>query len=550
MKRRVFPLVFATIILLTAFTPYQEPYRPRIHYTPFENWMNDPNGLVYDEENGIYHMFYQYCTTLEEDQMQKHWGHATSKDLVFWEEQDVALSPDEFGSIWSGSCVIDENNTSGLFGDETPPKSRMVALFTYAGGDTELGFEKQGLAYSTDFGKSFVKYKEPVIKNGNNEYSDGFRDPKVIWHEDSRTWLMVIGGGPVRLFASKNLVDWEFNSILKYKDGSNIVSECPDFFPMKVENRDETKWVFLGAGRFYVTGDLTVDEQGKFHFKATSDRQTFVSDNTPMYAAQTFFNDSKDRRIAIYWLIDLFSKTIDSGMGKIWDGVQSLPLELKLFNMDGNYVIKANPVEEVAKLRIAELFSLNNVFVGENDENILNEVRGRVLEIEAVVDVSNAGRVNVVFGKGNDERTVLSYNARTQNLALVFKDSGISSDTISVKVPVDDGKIKLRIIVDNTVVDVFANDGLKVLSGHFYSSGSNDGLEFSVENGEAEIEYLKIYELFSIWTEPKFDEKQDEKHEHNGLKTLDYILIVAAVTFAVCITIITIAIRMKRKEGA
>ena len=83
MKRRVFPLVFATIILLTAFTPYQEPYRPRIHYTPFENWMNDPNGLVYDEENGIYHMFYQYCTTLEEDQMQKHWGHATSKDLVF-----------------------------------------------------------------------------------------------------------------------------------------------------------------------------------------------------------------------------------------------------------------------------------------------------------------------------------------------------------------------------------------------------------------------------------------------------------------------------------
>lgn len=121
-------------------------------------------------------------------------GHAISNDLIHWEEQDTVLAPDEYGSIWSGSCVIDINNTSGLFSEKTPPKSRIVAFFTYAGGNTEYGFEKQGLAYSTDFGKTFTKYKEPIIKNSYNEYSDGFRDPKVLWHEESETWIMVIGG--------------------------------------------------------------------------------------------------------------------------------------------------------------------------------------------------------------------------------------------------------------------------------------------------------------------------------------------------------------------
>lgn len=348
---------------------------------------------------------------------------------------------------------------------------------------------------------------------------------------------------PVRLFTSKNLIDWEFNSILKYKDGSNIVAECPDFFPLKTENSDETMWVFQGAGRFYVVGNLRKDDNGKYQFKASTEKQTYLSDNTTMYAAQTFFNDPKGRRIAIFWLIDLYSKSIDEGMSKIWDGVQSLPLELKLYNIDGSYVIKVNTVEELVKLRGRELFSCNNVLVKQGDNNALEEIRGTALEIEAIINIKDAGRTNLVFRKGNEEKTVLVYNSKSQNLSLVCKDSGVSSETTSVKVQDEDGRIKLHIVIDNTVVDVFVNDGIKVLSGHIFSSEASDGLEFTVQDGNAVIESLKVYELSSIWTEEGNYAKTTQ-----GLKTLDYILIVAVTTFITCFIICVTVIRIKKTK--
>lgn len=549
MKKTILSLAILAFILLSSFTPYQEPFRPQLHYTPYENWMNDPNGLVYDAESDTYHMYFQYCRTLKEDQGEKYWGHATSKDLIHWEEQDTVLAPDEYGSIWSGSCVIDKDNTSGLFSDDIPPASRIVALFTYAGGNTEYGYEKQGLAYSTDAGYTFKKYGKPVITNSDNTYSDGFRDPKVIWHEESKTWIMVIGGGPVRLFTSMNLIDWEFNSVLKYKDGSNIDAECPDLFPMQTENSEETMWIFQGAGRSYAVGNLTKDNNGKFQFKAVSDKQSYVSDNTVMYAAQTFFNDAKGRRIAIFWLIDLFSKSVDENMGKIWDGVQSLPLELKLYRDGEGYIIKANPVEEVMSLRKSELFSCNNVTLSPDEGNILEGIKGSVLEIETVLDAGNAGRINIEFRKGNSEKTVLVYNAKSQNLSLVCKDSGVSGDTVFVKLPDENGKIKLRIIIDNTVVDVFANEGRKVLSAHIFPSEQGEGLNISVENGDAFIESLKVYELSSIWT---CQEDKTPEPVKKQINTLYYILVVALaaflICFIICVTVINIR-KIKTKRG-
>lgn len=195
---------------------YSEDYRPQFHYTPHANWMNDPNGLVYNEETGEYHLFYQYCKTLIESQPDKYWGHAVSVDLVNWKELEPTNNPDTMGGIWSGSAVIDRKNTSGFFDENTKPGARMVAFFTYAGGDTTHGFQKQGVAYSLDNGKSWIKYAgNPVIKgfkNGAVLYEN--RDPKVIWYPDvsyknGGIWLMMIAEMRARLFSSHNLIDWK-----------------------------------------------------------------------------------------------------------------------------------------------------------------------------------------------------------------------------------------------------------------------------------------------------------------------------------------------------
>ena len=221
---------------------YHEQHRPQMHFSPPGQWMNDPNGMVYFE--GEYHLFYQHYPD-SNVWGPMHWGHAVSTNLVNWENLPIALYPDELGYIFSGSAVIDWNNTSGFGKDNHPP---MIAIFTHhnmdqekAGGDR---YQVQSIAYSLDKGRTWTKFADnPVISNPGIK---DFRDPKVIWHEESARWIMVFAvKDRVHFYTSTNLKEWSFASEFGASDGNHGgVWECPDLFPLKT-SEGETKWILL-----------------------------------------------------------------------------------------------------------------------------------------------------------------------------------------------------------------------------------------------------------------------------------------------------------------
>ena len=281
-----------------------EPYRPQFHFTPPAKWMNDPNGLVYNK--GVYHLFYQYYP---DDIVwgPMHWGHAISKDLLHWEHKPIALYPDKNGYIFSGSAVVDTENTSGFGTKENPA---LVAIFTYHDIDRERAgktdFQTQGIAYSLDNGETFTVYDgNPVI--GNNGIKD-FRDPKVFWDDQSKNWsMLLVAGDHLQIWQSKNLKSWEKVSEFGKNQGAHGgVWECPDLFKLKVGTTDEEKWVLLisinpgapngGSGTQYFVGDF----DGKT-FTSDQKEEKWIDWGTDNYGGVRYNNVPNNKRIFIGW---------------------------------------------------------------------------------------------------------------------------------------------------------------------------------------------------------------------------------------------------------
>jgi len=243
---------------------YTEKHRPQFHFSPESNWMNDPNGMVYYE--GEYHLFYQYYpdSTVWGPM---HWGHAISRDLVHWEHLPIALYPDKHGLIFSGSAVVDWKNTTG-FGNGT--NAPLVAIFSYHDMEKERAgieddFQTQGIAYSNDKGRTWIKYEgNPVI--GNPGIRD-FRDPKVIWHKETNKWIMAVAAlDHLKFYGSPDLKEWKFLSDFGKNIGSHDgVWECPDLFKLTADNGKEY-WVLIenmnpgnpngGSGTQYFIGQF------------------------------------------------------------------------------------------------------------------------------------------------------------------------------------------------------------------------------------------------------------------------------------------------------
>lgn len=541
----------------------KEPYRPQYHYTQEANWMNDPNGLVYNEETKEYHMFYQCCKTLEENQNEKYWGHAVSKDLMHWHEYPYAIGPDSLGSIWSGSAVVDRNNTTGFFDDNTAPGARLVAMFTYAGGDTSYGFEKQGIAYSKDNGVTWIKYDgNPVISNaqdGSEIYTGGFRDPKVYWYEDSSyenggIWLMVAAGGPVRLFTSNDMKDWTFQCVLKYTDGKNIETECPDFYPITVEGTNEQKWILSAAGRGYVVGSL-VKKNNRFSFTAETDMMTLMKMPTDMYAAQTFFNDPQGRRVAVYWMLDLSSKSENALEEKKWDGILSLPMEIKLYkDSSGKYELRTSPVDEVKSLRKdMPVFETSNEMVnGLYDK--LSDVSGQNLYIDMKVRIESASRLELTVFAGNDEKTVITYSKLSNSVTIIRNASGgFIKENVSANVkPDESGLLHFEIFLDTSVIDIFSESLETSLHGLVYPKADSTGIALNARSGDIYIESLKIYEMENARIAEKVSVKEETPNiNNNSFSSADLVLIIVAVLLAVCIIIlIFMYLHIRRRKAA
>ncbi len=491
--------------------PYAETFRPQFHYTSRQFWVNDPNGMVYNAATGEYHLYYQYNPASLNQNGDSHWGHAVSTDLVTWTELPIALYPDDIGRMASGSGVIDRYNTSGLFDESTPPESRMVAIFSYfkdGPNPGEGGGQQQAIAYSVDNGLTWRKYAgNSVIPNIGNVYSSDFRDPKVLWMEETQEWLMVVAGGRARLFTSPDLIHWTHNNDLFFADGSELYSECPELFPLAVDGTDEVKWVYSGCGVFYVVGDL-VREDGKYNFVAETEELDMYrgffdgGQGGYMYATQTFSNMPDGRTVAITWMPDDHAASLrEKGYDKIWEGSMSLPMEYGLTLVDGQPRLTSYPVKEINSLRGDVIYTASNRQVTPNSANILADKHGTMMDIEGVFTLG-AGVTEFGFKlRQNSDKTsaiVAKYDAREQKLKVDPLTAEVLPDDVRYMEmqPLENGQVKLRILVDTSIIDVIGNDGLSSTHSYFYT-GDGTGMEFYTVGGDVTVDSLTVWEMNS-----------------------------------------------------
>ena len=403
------------------------------------------------------------------------------------------MEPDDLGEIYSGCGIVDRENTSGLFDESVPPDSRLVYIYTNTNG---FG---QSLAYSLDGGYTLIKYENnPVIPNPGGIYGGGMRDPKVIRYDGK--WILTVGGignQQTSIFASDDLIHWEYQSQMFHKDGSVVDADCTDLYPMTVEGTGETKWVYNGAGTFYVIGDLVKNSQGKYEFVAETAPIPYTA-CSDVYATQTFFNDAKGRRVAMSWLQD------DPGATRIWAGQQTLPWEIGLKKSGDSYLLTSYPVEEFEAYRSdSPIFSTTDTIVKEDSANILAGIAGQKYDIEATIDPGNAEEFGFRLRQGNGRELVVKYDAIEQKMILDRSKTneglgrtGIHSFDLK-KNP--DGTINMRIIVDTSTIEAFGNQGEAVFAGIYYTEAENIGMEFYTVGDDVTVKEMNIYDVRSMY---------------------------------------------------
>lgn len=479
---------------------YDERYRPQFHFTTAKNWTNDPNGLVYFE--GEYHLFYQY-NPFGDQWGHMSWGHAVSDDMVHWKELDVAI-PEEGGVMaFSGSAVVDWDNTSGWGKDGKPP---LVAVYT--GHRPADGHQFQRVAYSNDRGRTWTRFGT-VIDIGARD----FRDPKVFWYAPKNQWSMVVSLPPqhrIRIYHSTNLRDWTLDSEFGPAGCVEGAWECPDLFPLKVEGGG-TKWVMTmsvsggapagGSGVQYIVGEFDGER-----FVADVQKTGWVDHGPDCYAAVTWSDLPADdgRRVMLGWMTNL--RYAGAMPTKPWRGGMTLPRELSLVKGAEGYELVQRPVRELERLR-GEHWAVRPGKTSDVNEQLHAMSRaGGPGEIDVEFDPADAERFGIDVCVGGDgRRTRIGYDMehgevfadRTQS-----GDVGFNKDfpTVSrAKVPVRDGRVRLKVWVDASSVEVFADGGRVAITQLVYPpDGARDASVWS-EGGEANVVGLEGWGMKSIW---------------------------------------------------
>lgn len=436
---------------------YREKYRPQFHFTPMRGWTNDPNGLVYYK--GEYHLFFQH-NPFGTKWGNMTWGHAVGPDLVHWTELGDALHPDRLGTIFSGSAVVDHPNTAGFQTGEEKP---IVCIFTSAGGTSAWSKEQpftQSLAYSNDRGRSWTVYPgNPVLKH----LVGGNRDPKVLWHEPTKRWIMALflDKNDFGLFASPNLKDWTQLQTLTLPG----CGECPDFFPMPVDgDKSNVKWVFTAASGKYLVGEF----DGK-KFTPASGTPLDANWGGWYYAVQSYSDipEADGRRIQIAWM--------NGGQypDMPFNQQMNFPCEMTLRSFPEGLRICRNPVREIESLRT------------KTHTTDATAVNAELLDVEAEVEPGP----DAEFGfEIHGER--LSYSAKKRTLSFLGKSAPLA--------PVE-GRLRLRILVDRTTVEVYANDGRVCMSFCWLPKPGPRKLAWFAAGGATKLVSLRVHELKSAW---------------------------------------------------
>jgi sucrose-6-phosphate hydrolase SacC (GH32 family) len=445
---------------------YTGLYRPEFHYSAQRGWLNDPNGLVY--YRGVYHMFYQY-NPVGCKWGNMHWGHAESKDLIRWEEKDPVLYPDEMGTMFSGSAIVDDRNVTGLKKNDND----VILLYYTAAGNTDSELSRhqsfvQCLAYSIDGGTTFVKYSDnpvvPFLEEGN-------RDPKVIYDPTNDIYVMVLylSGDRYMLYTSKNLLDWlPIHEIVLEED-----AECPDFYPLPVDgDKNNIKWVFSGASDRYVIGSF---DGSSFCPETISKRLQYSKDS---YAAQTWSDlPSEDgRRIRIAWnRYDISSLPFNMAM--------NFPCEMSLRTFLGETFLCTYPAREIERIYGENSKDYNiRVTNSERYQRILNK---KLYDITLNLTCTSKCKLNITL-------LGIEIHCDMLNNTLVCLDNIAPLQCF-------EGNIKLRMLIDVSNIEIFINKGEAFLSiGHVQDYTRN---ELVIETTEEELvlKEVDITEMKSIW---------------------------------------------------
>lgn len=467
-------LAYILLISLPAVTAmgqgiYHEQYRPQIHFSPPAHWMNDPNGMVFYK--GVYHLFYQYYpgATVWGPM---HWGHATSPDMVHWTNKPVAIYPDTIGLIFSGSVVVDYQNTSGFGKNGQPP---LIAIFTQHSQEKEkagrVDAQVQSIAYSNDDGKTWKKYAHnPVVKNPG--IAD-FRDPKVMWYAPGKKWVMTLATKDrITFFSSPNLKNWKKESEFGVTLGAHGgVWECPDLFPMTAAD-GKKMWVLIvninpggpqgGSATQYFTGSF----DGKT-FTPNNTTTRFLDQGTDEYAGVTWSNTGS-RRLFLGWMSNWnYATTVPT---KVWRSAMTVPRELKLTRVGDDYYVAAEPVKELATIK-SKTVKLPQI----RGNGYLNKlIRRYDNQYQLNLSSKNLTSFSVDFSNDKHERLTAGFDAK-KNVWYIDRtqagESGFNKDFAKrIEAPriAKGSNTDVTLIIDAASIELFADKGLTVMTAIFF----------------------------------------------------------------------------------
>lgn len=473
--------------------------------------MNDPNGMVYFD--GEYHLFYQYYPdgTVWGPM---HWGHAISQDLVSWEHLPIALYPDSLGYIFSGSAVVDWNNTSGFQAGEEPP---LIAIYTYhdpAGANADrIDYQTQGIAFSNDKGRTWTKYAQnPILLNPGIR---DFRDPKVMWHDASNQWIMTLAvKDRIHFYGSPDLKTWIFLSEFGADEGNHGgVWECPDLFPLTTTDGD-TRWILLvSLGSGAPNGG-----SGTQYFIGSFDGTTFTNDNAietehwldwgrDNYAGVTWSDilHSDGRRLFIGWMSNwAYAQVVPTDR---WRSAMTLPRSLHLVSTTDGLRVTSQPISELHRLRgpattfpqstVETTFDFTGVAQTSRFEGtIAIDLNASTSDTFGIL-LSNALGDTYRFGYNRTTGGTL-FSDRIQTGPIDFSDAFAAQQHTAPYTP-SNNHLTLHIYVDHSSIEVFVDNGQRVMTELFFPTTPFTTAHFFSEGGTTNLAETIFYPLDTIW---------------------------------------------------
>lgn len=472
----------------------RETYRPVYHHTPMYGWMNDPNGMFY--KDGVYHLYFQY-NPYGSMWANMTWGHSTSTDLTHWTYEGTAIVPDAWGAIFSGSCVVDKDNTAG-FG-----KGAVVAFYTSAKSTPWGDVQSQSMAYSLDNGKTFIKYEHNPILTSNER---DFRDPKVFWYAPGKHWVMMLAvGQEMQIYSSGNLKEWKKESSFGAMQGAHGgVWECPDLVEVAVEGSKEKKWVLIcnlnpggpfgGSAAQYFVGSF----DGKKFVNESPTQTKWLDWGKDNYATVTWSNAPAGRCIALGWMSNWqYANNVPTTQ---YRSANTLARDLTLYRAGGELYLKSKPSPEIKKAR-AEEKKISAFEVKGNYEvaSLLADNKG-AYEIEMTIENKGTSKIDFSLMNEKGEKVAMYYDVVRKQFVMDRSASGIvgfSRDFPAVTVaPVrNTDQIHLRLFIDRSSVEAFGEDGEYVMTNLVFPAEPYNRMVFSSDKGSYIVKSMNVYRL-------------------------------------------------------